>query len=350
MDHQHHDGLLLAVDGGNSKTDVAVADTAGRVLGRARGLGFRPQVHGVEAAMAVLARVRSKALADAGLDDRVVADGIAAFLAGADLPHEVEALHRAVAGRGWAVDQVVDNDTFAVLRAGAGRPWGVAVVCGTGINCVGVAPDGRRTGFPALGPISGDWGGGADLGAAALWHAVRDEDGRGPHTLLRTAVTGHFGTATVAEVTAALHSGALPEIRLSELCPAVFAACDQDDPTARALVERLADEIAGMAVTVLRRLGLDRGPDHHPDPEVVLGGSVLAARHRLLLGRIERRLAAAVPGARPLVSTAAPLLGSALAALDLVAGPERARAEATGRLRAFFSASGPGGGGPPAAG
>ncbi|MFC1443606.1 BadF/BadG/BcrA/BcrD ATPase family protein [Streptacidiphilus sp. N1-10] len=345
MEHQHPNGLLLAVDGGNSKTDVAVVDTSGRVLGSARGLGFRPQVHGVEAAMAVLAGVRSKALADAGLEDRVVADGIAAFLAGADLPHEVEALHRAVAARGWAVDQVVDNDTFAVLRAGAGRPWGVAVVCGTGINCVGVAPDGRRTGFPALGPISGDWGGGADLGAAALWHAVRDEDGRGPHTLLRTAVTGHFGTTTVAEVTADLHSGALPEIRLSELCPAVFAACDQDDPTARALVERLADEIAGMAVTVLRRLGLDRGPDHHP--EVVLGGSVLAARHRLLLGRIERRLAAAVPGARPLVSTAAPLLGSALAAQDLVAGPERAEAE--GRLRASFGPAGPGGGGPPAA-
>ena len=341
MDHQSQSGLLLAVDGGNSKTDVAVVDGDGRVLGRARGLGFRPQVQGVEAAMAVLSGARSKALADAGLDDRVVADGIAAFLAGADLPHEVEALHRAVAARGWAVDHLVDNDTFALLRAGAGRPWGVAVVCGTGINCVGVAPDGRRTGFPALGPISGDWGGGADMGAAALWHAVRDEDGRGPRTLLRTAVTRHFGTGTVAEVTAALHSGVLPELRLSELCPAVFTACDQDDPTARALVERLADEVAGMAVTVLRRLGLDGdGAGRAADPEVILGGSVLASRHPLLLARIEQQLAEAAPPARALVSTAPPLLGAALAALDLLARPADVRATAADRLRAAFGPAG----------
>ena len=55
---------------------------------------------------------------------------------------------------------MVDNDTFAVLRAGTERGWGVAVVCGAGINCVGVSPDGRHARFPALGTITGDWGGG----------------------------------------------------------------------------------------------------------------------------------------------------------------------------------------------
>ena len=344
MDHQlPSHGLLLAADGGNSKTDVAVLGGDGELLGRARGPGFRPQVDGIGAAMDVLSGVRSAALADAGLPDRTVADGIAAFLAGADLPHEVEALRQAVADRGWAIHHHVDNDTFAVLHAGASRPWGVAVVCGTGINCVGVAPDGRRTGFPALGAISGDWGGGADLGAAALWHAVRDEDGRGPRTALHKAVTSHFATGTVAEVTAALHSGELPGLRLSELCPAVFAACERDDPTARSLVERLADEVAAMALTVLRRLGLD---DHRPgapgvpgDPEVVLGGSVLAARHPSLLGRVERRLAAGAPRARPVVSTAPPLLGAALAALELHPQPSGQRAAAAERLRHALGAA-----------
>ncbi|MHA6763848.1 N-acetylglucosamine kinase [Streptacidiphilus sp. PAMC 29251] len=333
------DGLLLAVDGGNSKTDAAVVGGDGTVLGRARGLGFRPQVDGLAAAMEVLSGVRAEALAAAGLPPGTVADGIAAFLAGADLPHEVAALDQAVAARGWARVRRVDNDTFALLCAGASRPWGVAVVCGTGINCVGVAPDGRRTGFPALGPISGDWGGGADLGAAALWHAVRDEDGRGPQTALSKAVTSHFNTSSVFEVTAALHSGELPELRLSELCPAVFAACDQDDRIARGLVRRLADEIAGMALTVLRRLDLD-GTDSG-EVEVVLGGSVLASRHPLLLGRIEQLLAAGAPGVRPVVSTAPPLLGAALAALEL--GPERpasdaARAAAAARLRGSLGA------------
>jgi N-acetylglucosamine kinase-like BadF-type ATPase len=312
MDSQLSGGLLLAADGGNTKTDVAVIGTDGTVLGRARGLGFRPQVVGLDAAMEVLSGLRAQALAAAGLPRRTTADGIAAFLAGADLPHEVRELRRAVAARGWATAQHVDNDTYAVLRAGATRPWGVAVVCGTGINCVGVAPDGRTCGFLALGQISGDWGGGSDLGTAALWHAARDENGRGPRTALRAAVTGHFGMDSVAEVSLALRRGELAELRLSELCPAVFAVCDQGDPTAAALVDRLADEVSGMALSVLRRLGLVQ-----QEVEVVLGGSILAARHERLLTGVTRRLAAAAPAARPLVSTAPPLLGAALAALDL---------------------------------
>jgi N-acetylglucosamine kinase-like BadF-type ATPase len=344
-------GLLLAVDGGNSKTDVAVVSTDGTVLGRARGLGFRPQADGLDTAMDLLSGIRARALTAAGLDHGSTVDAIAAFLAGADLPHEVQALRRAVAARGWAATQRVDNDSFAVLRAGATRPWGVAVVCGAGINCVGVAPDGSTTGFPALGPISGDWGGGGDVGAAALWHAVRDEDGRGPHTLLRKAVISHFGVSEVAEVTAALHSGEIAPLRLSELCPAVFTACDQDDPTARALVERLADEVATMALTVLRRLDLGGGIVHggQQDAEVVLGGSVLAARHPQLLTRITRRLAAEAPGARLVVSTAPPLLGAALAALELRPRTGSDLAAAAERLRGQLAPAVPGASGETAA-
>ena len=343
MNRQLSPGLLLAADGGNSKTDVAVIGADGTVLGRARGLGFRPQVVGTEAAMEVLSELRAQALDAAGLPRRTTADGIAAFLSGADLPHEVRELRQAVAARGWATAQHVDNDTFAVLRAGATRPWGVAVVCGTGINCVGVAPDGRSSGFLALGQLSGDWGGGFDLGAAALWHAARDENGRGPRTALRAAVTGHFGLDSVAEVALALRRGHLAELRLSELCPAVFVCCDQGDPTAAALVDRLADEVSGMALSVLRRLDLgshnaDRHDTDRPDAgqqevEVVLGGSILAARHPRLLDRVTGRLADAAPAARPVVSTAPPLLGAALAALDLRPGTDGTRA-AEARLRA----------------
>src|SRR3954469_16684892 len=86
------------------------------------------------------------------------------LLAGLDLPVEERRLHEAVAGLGWAERLTVGNDTFAVLRAGTERGWGVAGVCGAGINCVGVGPDGRHVRYPALGAISGDWGGGYDVG------------------------------------------------------------------------------------------------------------------------------------------------------------------------------------------
>src|SRR5213593_5033727 len=105
-------------------------------------------------------------------------------LSGADLPADDRRILRWVAKHGWTEDDVLRNDTFAILRAGTDRTWGVGVVCGYGTNCSAVAPDGRTFRFPAIGDISGDWGGGSDIGRLALWYAVRAEDGRGDETEL----------------------------------------------------------------------------------------------------------------------------------------------------------------------
>ncbi|MDQ1625071.1 MAG: hypothetical protein QOJ49_569, partial [Actinomycetota bacterium] len=45
---------VLAIDGGNSKTDVALVAADGRLLGYSHGPGSCHQVIGVEATMAVL--------------------------------------------------------------------------------------------------------------------------------------------------------------------------------------------------------------------------------------------------------------------------------------------------------
>lgn len=122
-------------------------------------------------------------------------------------------------------------------------------------------------------------------------------------------------------------SDELPALRLSELCPAAFAACDHGDAIAAGLVDRLAAEIVGMSVTVLGQLQLGLSPE----PEVVLDGSVLADGHRRLLDGVERHLIAAVPTARPVICVDPPLLGAALAALDLHLCPDPT---AEARLRA----------------
>src|SRR6476619_3913157 len=109
-------------------------------------------------------------------------------------------MRAATGSRGLARRISVGNDTFAVLRAGTERGWGVAVVCGAGINCVGVAPDGRQARFPALGSITGDWGGGYDVGLAAVSAAARSEDGRGARTTLEQAVPAYVGLSTPAQL------------------------------------------------------------------------------------------------------------------------------------------------------
>ena len=111
------------------------------------------------------------ACADAGIDPdrRPIAATAVYCVAGADIPVDDRRIAAELGGRGWARKTIVRNDTFAMLRAGTERGWGVAVVCGSGLNCAGVGPDGRVVRFPSFGELSGDRAhGGGWLGRAAL--------------------------------------------------------------------------------------------------------------------------------------------------------------------------------------
>jgi N-acetylglucosamine kinase-like BadF-type ATPase len=309
--------LYLGVDGGNSKTDVVVGSTDGQILASARGEGTCHQNIGLDLTMSRLRALVAQARAEAGIGDAVV-ERAEVFLAGADLPSEVDLLTRSVAAEGWARAVHVDNDTLALLRAGTDSPDAVAVVCGAGINCAGRSADGRTTRFPSLGMITGDWGGGGHLAALALWHAVRGEDGRGPRTALSVAVAEHFGLSTAEEVAAALHLGSLARARLAELAPVLFAVAEAGDRPAAEVVERQADEIVALATVAARRLGLLDSAF-----AVVLGGGVLRARHPSLIGPVTDAILAAAPKATVTVVSAPPVLGAALSALDaLNAGPD----------------------------
>ncbi|GGR90249.1 MULTISPECIES: N-acetylglucosamine kinase [Streptomyces] len=308
---------VVAIDAGNSKTDVALIGEDGTVLATARGGGFQPPVIGVEAAIDVLAGVLERAVAELPAPP-VLAGHVSACLANADLPVEEAELAAALGARGWGSSVEVRNDTFAILRAGVDEPRGVAVVCGAGINCVGMTPDGRTARFPAIGRISGDWGGGSGLAEEALWFAARAEDGRGEASELARALPRHFGLDSMYGLIEALHRGAIPLGRRHELTPVLFATAEAGDPVAAALVKRQAHEVVAMASVALDRLDL-----LEEEVPVLLGGSVLAARHPQLNDRIAALLAARAPKAEVRVVSEPPVLGAALLGLDRTgAGPE----------------------------
>jgi N-acetylglucosamine kinase-like BadF-type ATPase len=314
--------IVLAVDGGNSKTDLALVRADGAVLGFARGPQSSPHHLGVDGCLEVLERLFDEAVRDAGLSraDGPVAEVAELFLAGVDFPAEEAQLQKLVHTRGWARQSTVANDTFAVLRAGTERGWGVAVVCGAGINCVGVAEDGRHARFPALGAISGDWGGGYDVGLAALSAAARSEDGRGPRTRLEQSVPAHFGLISPHELTEAIHLKEIPLRRVLELAPLVFAEAEAD-AVAAGIVDRLASEVAALARVALVRLGLAEQP-----VEVVLGGGLLQSGGGGLVKAIEAQLRTVGAAITVRVASSPPVVGAALLGLDeLGAGFEEQR-------------------------
>ncbi len=308
---------VIAVDGGNSKTDVVVASTTGRVLARIRGpgvvsplgdpAGWRDRITGLVAEAGRAAGVRARAAC------------AAYFLANVDLPAEFRIARRELARAGLAEVTLVRNDTLAVLRAGAGRGWGVAVVSGAGINAVGVHPSGRTAGFLALGDHSGDAGGGIGLGIAALGAAVRSRDGRGPVTVLARSVPAAFGLRRPAEVAVAVHTGVVPYDGVHVLAPVLFAAAADGDAVATALLDAFADEVAVMATALIRRLRLTRS-----DVDVVLGGGTLQSGNGVLLDRVTAGVIAVAPRARVCVLDAPPVFGAVAEAWAAVGAPPAA--------------------------
>ena len=260
---------VVGIDGGNSKTDLLLVAANGTPLARRQGPSSSPHLVGLRSAIAVIESLLRDALADAALsiDDPLL---IATCLAGLDLPEEVEEATAALTAMAPHAQHVVANDTFAVLRAGlASGTHGVAVVCGAGINAVGVGPAGVAR-FLALGGISGDWGGGFGVGEAALGAAVRWEEGRGPTTSLAAGIAEWLGVDTAADVAIAVHRRTVDATRIAELAPIVVRHALLGDEVARQLVDRCADEVAAFADAALRRSGL---AGHHAD--VVFGGSML---------------------------------------------------------------------------
>ena len=307
-----HPGLVLAVDGGNSKTDVALATADGEILAQAQSGPFTPQTTGVGSAIDIVARSVGEIRARLGLaQDAPLARHLSAFVAGADLPQEEVALAEAFAARGWAETVEVGNDTFAMLRAGATRPWGVAVVCGAGTNCAGIAPDGRRARYPALGQLTGDWGGGRDLGTLAMYAAVRGEDGRGARTALTAAVAEHFGTESALDASLGFHLGSFADERIHELSPLLLRVAATGDAVALKYVERQAYEVVVWARVALDRLGL-----LGRETEVVLGGGVLRAAVPVLMDRIAEHARREIPAAVLVVPKRRPIHGSVLLGLD----------------------------------
>jgi N-acetylglucosamine kinase-like BadF-type ATPase len=320
---------VLAVDAGNSKTDVILVAADGEVRGTARGAGFLPHVVGAEPAVDALHVLVERAAAAAGLGDATGSvQHVSACLANVDLPHEQQVLEEAVQNRGWGETSAVFNDTYALLRAGLDEPHGVAVICGAGINCTGHRRDGAEARFAAVGHISGDWGGGDFLWSEAMWWAARAADGRGPQTDLRERLPAHYGLASMSALIEAVHLGHLSRERCVEMTPLLFQVAAEGDAVAADVVRRQAGEIALLAVAALERLDLL----DEPTP-VVLGGGVLTAGHRMLLDGIDEALAAPAPKAFTRVVTAPLVLGAGLLGLDHVAAP----ADALARLRESVS-------------
>lgn len=314
---------VLAVDGGNSKTDLALVGHEGTLIATSRAPGSSHQRVGLRGAVDAIHAGLVELSHRAGLAGVAPLAEIGVYcLAGVDLPIDLELLKGALRQERVTNDLLLYNDTLAVLWAGSTEGWGVAVAAGTGLNCVGIDPGGRQLRFPALGQISGDWvAGGRWLGTRALGQAVRASDGRGPRTSLEEAVPAYYDLPDPMAVAEAVYTGKIEERQLHRLAPTVFEHAAKGDEVARSLLDQMADEVVTYVRATVDNLRL-----RDADVPIVLGGGLFRSGEAGFLNRVYDGIARVAPRARVRLLEAPPVLGAAMRGLrEIGAEPEAGR-------------------------
>ena len=315
--------LLLAVDGGGTRTQALVADGEGTVLGR--GLGPGSNLHNMEfeRSCRALTIAIDSALADAlgpGSDGagrwREVPLAAACFgLSGVDAPSDAEQVAAWVRDQGIAPRFSVVNDGELVLAAGTPEGWGVAVVSGTGSVCLARSPAGESVRVGGWGPLLGDEGSGYDIGLRALRLATQAADGRSGAVLLLAAVLRHLGLGDPTALIREVHAPRITPADVASLATVVSELAGQGDADAAAVITAAGAELARHVETARRRLHLTR-------PPLALGGGALR-------GALRAALLSALDGTVGVVTPVAdPPLGGVVLARRLLAASAPASAEA----------------------
>ena len=306
----------IGVDVGGTKTAGALITSDGEVLARTQAGAGNYQEIGLEAATAVYTSVVAS-LAESAQSQGAEIAASAWGISGWDRPKDEAALLPALQAADGLPDasRVAVNDAFLLLRAGSPDGTGVAVVSGTGSNCVARGPDGvpRRVGGLAF--EFGDGGSGSDIGRDGIRAAFRGADGRGRWTLLTELLIDRLNLDRLDDLVDHFIADAAVAMNESHAAPLVFDAATLGDPVATKILVDAGRELAHSARTLAR--GVYQRDDTF---SLVLGGSVLQrasnpVMREALIGWVHDEF----PNAVPETPTAPPLLGAALLGLDQLA-------------------------------
>lgn len=302
-------GLLLGVDGGNTKTIALLVGGNGAVEGV--GAGGCSDIHGAtspEHAVEEIVRAVGAALSAAGASAKDLA--AATFsLAGADWPEDFELLQRTIPEQlGLDFQPLVVNDAIGAIRSGTDDGVGVSVVCGTG---GAVGGRGSRGEFYHLG-FWPDGTGAAALGSEALAAVWRASLGVGPETSLTQRALERWGRTDPIELLHAftrLDGHRIPGTEKALFADAVLDEAASNDAVARTIVARAGERLGDYARICADRTG--HLPGNFP---LVLCGGVL--RHSSTL--LSEGILARVPTALPVRPSVEPVAGAVLLAGDRV--------------------------------
>ncbi len=317
---------VLGFDGGGTKSICVIAQADGTVVGVGDSGATNFQGVGVGAAGQEVEKAIVQALKQAGISADQVATG-AYGVSGADREADFDTVSEYVLPHNPAGHWLLANDTTIALRAGTSDGVGVALICGTGSNCIGFNAEGKQAKVGGLGRFTGDSGSGEDLVERAIIAAMRAYDGRGPQTMLYDRLCRALGLTDLVDIIAFFYLDDYRPVEIGAFAPLVFECAAAGDRVAQGILKSVGKELTLNTLTACRRLF--KKDDVIP---VVLGGSILQkSKPAVYEEMIRAGLARRYPNAKVVKLKDDPVLGAVFFALDMLHGKAGVRRMATVR-------------------
>ncbi len=254
--------LLLAVDGGGSKTALSLRSEQGVELFSLETEGTNYHAIGATAfrtvmddAIAALLPYCPNSFIDVG----------AFALAGVDTPDDEQEVRSMLEGmladRGLTVRELlIENDAFATLKGLVKGEPGVLLISGTGAIAFAQDTEGRIVRAGGWGHRTGDGGGGRWMGMHVIDEVFRMEDGRGHTTSLYGKTLAALGMPSVDALCNWVNGPDFTGRAAARLTVQLAEAAAEGDETACRLVDWASDELVYMAEAAIRKSGLQDTP------------------------------------------------------------------------------------------
>jgi N-acetylglucosamine kinase-like BadF-type ATPase len=249
--------IFLGVDGGGTKTQIALMNEAGEVRCEGFAGPSNPLRVGVETAVTNIA----KAINEACDRDGVSRGDIAAATLGlagvrrADLKRSVK--ESFIKRLGIRKVEVVTDAEIALFATTRGKP-GLVVIAGTGSVCLGKNEKGEMAISGGWGPLAGDEGGGVGIAQQALHTIAKASDGRGKPTKLSQRASEYFRASGPENLIVAIYSPQVDNTRIAGFARLVVETAQGGDAIAVQILRDAGYELGLAACAVIEKLGLKK--------------------------------------------------------------------------------------------
>lgn len=249
-------GLLLAVDGGATKTTMTIRTVGGQILFSATSTGSNYQSIGQQQVKYVFDQLLHQAAV--AITQRSIQVAVWA-ISGLDTSENAQIVRSIIktslANSPFLVTTVIiENDVEATLLGAANGHPASLLISGTGSICFSF--DGQKTvRTGGWGHRAGDEGSGYWIGQQIARAIFRADDERDPPTQLTKLVLQGNHLAHTDALMNWLYDASYTNARLASLSAYLQKAVDQQDTVARQIADAASTELAQLALTALRKMG-----------------------------------------------------------------------------------------------